>query len=47
MAFCSSCGKEIPDGATVCPACGVSVGAAPVPAIEEWDHTAEFDAKDI
>ncbi len=47
MAFCSSCGKEIPDGATVCPACGVTVGAVPANTIEDWDHTAEFDAQDI
>ena len=47
MAFCSNCGKEIPDGATVCPSCGTSLGAAPAKVIEEWDHTSEFDAQDI
>ena len=47
MAFCSNCGKEIPDGATVCPSCGASLGAAPVKTIESWDHTAEFEAQDI
>ena len=47
MAFCSNCGKEIPDGATVCPSCGASLGAAPVAVIEDWDHTAEFKAQDI
>lgn len=26
MAFCAKCGKEIPEGATFCPACGASVG---------------------
>ncbi len=46
MAFCSNCGKEVPDGATVCPACGTAIGSA-VATIESWDHTAEFDAKDI
>ena len=46
MAFCSNCGKEVPDGATVCPACGAAIGSA-VATIESWDHTAEFDAKDI
>ena len=49
MAFCSNCGKEIPEGATTCPSCGAILGggvpAAPV--IEAWDHTADFDAKDI
>ena len=48
MAFCSNCGKEIPEGAAACPACGASVAAtAVVPVINEWDHTDEFDAKDI
>ena len=47
MAFCSNCGKEIPDGASVCPSCGASLNAAPAPVIENWDHTAEFDAQDI
>ena len=47
MAFCSNCGKEIPEGATVCPECGANLGGAPVKVIEEWDHTADFDAKDI
>lgn len=46
MAFCSNCGKELPEGATVCPGCGASIkGAAVDPSI--WDHTEEFDAKDI
>ncbi len=47
MAFCSNCGKEIPDGANVCPSCGASVGTAPVAVVDPWDHTSEFDAKDI
>ena len=47
MAFCSNCGKEIPDGANVCPSCGTAVGAAPVAVVDPWDHTSEFDAKDI
>lgn len=25
MAFCAKCGKELPEGATFCPACGTSV----------------------
>ena len=27
MAFCSKCGKELPEGATFCPACGTPVQA--------------------
>jgi len=27
MAFCSSCGQEIPAGATVCPQCSVAAGS--------------------
>ncbi len=46
MAFCSNCGKEIPDGASVCPACGASIGGVAVKEAQ-WDHTAEFDAQDI
>jgi uncharacterized membrane protein len=33
MAFCSSCGGQVPAGAAVCPACGHSAAAAPVPAV--------------
>lgn len=28
MAFCAKCGKEVPEGATFCPACGAPVGGA-------------------
>ena len=27
--FCTSCGKNIPDGSVFCPECGASLGAAP------------------
>ncbi|MCR5302593.1 MAG: zinc ribbon domain-containing protein [Lachnospiraceae bacterium] len=48
MAFCSNCGKEIPDGANACPACGAPVtGGVPAVTVDEWDHTEEFDAQDI
>ena len=48
MAFCSKCGSEIPEGTAFCPKCGTPVGgAAPVAVVPEWDHTAEFDPKDI
>ena len=47
MAFCSNCGKEIPDGASVCPACGASLtGVAPA-VVEDFDHTSDYDAQDI
>ncbi|MGO9085484.1 MAG: zinc-ribbon domain-containing protein [Terriglobales bacterium] len=32
MAFCSSCGTQIPDGATTCAACAGRAAAAPAPA---------------
>lgn len=48
MAFCSNCGKEIPDGASVCPSCGASLASTPaVKSVEEFDHTADYDAADI
>ena len=31
MKFCSKCGKEIEDNATVCPYCGVPAPEAPAP----------------
>ena len=48
MAFCSNCGKEVPDGASVCSSCGANLAAAPaVKSAEEFDHTADYDAADI
>ena len=47
MAFCSNCGKELPEGANVCPGCGTAVGGAPAVVEADWDHTEEFDAQDI
>ena len=47
MAFCSQCGAEIPDGATSCPNCNATVAQPKAVVANEWDHTAEFDAKDI
>ena len=47
MAFCSNCGKELPEGATVCPGCGAAIGAAAPESAVNWDHTDEFDAQDI
>lgn len=42
MAFCSNCGAELPEGAASCPGCGAVLKAA-----NAFDHTADFDAKDI
>lgn len=48
MAFCSNCGKEIPDGAAACPSCGAVVGqTTAIAVVDPFDHTSEFDAKDI
>ena len=48
MAFCSNCGKEVPEGASVCPSCGATLSAAPaVKSVEQFDHTADYDAADI
>ncbi|MBO4265947.1 MAG: zinc-ribbon domain-containing protein [Lachnospiraceae bacterium] len=48
MAFCSNCGKEVPEGASVCSSCGATLGAAPaVKSVEQFDHTSDYDAADI
>ena len=49
MAYCSQCGAEITTDANVCPSCGATIGAptAITPVVNDWDHTSEFDAKDI
>ena len=49
MAFCSSCGAELPEGATVCASCGASTtaGSAAAPIVNEYDHTADFTPEDI
>ncbi len=49
--FCPKCGKEIADGSVFCPECGTNLqngtAAAAPKATVNYDHTAEFDAKDI
>lgn len=48
--FCPKCGKEIADGSVFCPECGTNLQnntAAAPKATVNYDHTAEFDAKDI
>ena len=54
MTICSKCNAPVEDGAIFCAACGnkvqpdaAPVYAAPVPMYDPYDHTAEFDAKDI
>ena len=48
MAFCSQCGAELTAGSNTCPSCGAVIGAPVVtPEVNVYDHTAEFDAKDI
>ena len=37
MAFCKSCGAEIPDNSTFCPKCGAPVGSAPVTPVQDDD----------
>ena len=51
MKFCPQCGTQLDDAAVVCPNCGANFAApqagAVYQAIPDYDHTAEFDAKDI
>ncbi|MGN0579088.1 MAG: zinc-ribbon domain-containing protein [Ruminiclostridium sp.] len=52
MAFCTKCGTQMPDNSFACPNCGAPTGAAAAPvmqpvAVDPYDHTAEFTAKDI
>ena len=48
MAFCSNCGSEVPAGASTCPGCGSAVVSnVAVEKVNEFDHTAEFEASDI
>ena len=48
MKNCVNCNAPIEDDAVFCPACGAAQTAAqPAPAADPYDHTAEFDAKDI
>lgn len=57
MKFCPNCGTQLSDDATFCPNCGYSSAnqpagnapyyGAPMPVYDPYDHTAEFDAKDV
>lgn len=45
MAFCGNCGKQLPDGATICPSCGAPVqGAAPQPQVAPEPQPAQESA---
>ena len=52
MAFCSNCGKPLPENAPFCEHCGAPAGQSiPVPYMQPYvdpaDHTSEFDPTDI
>lgn len=53
MKTCPNCGAQLEDTVAFCPDCGNSfTGAAPAsalaaPVFDPYDHTAEFEAKDI
>ena len=50
MKTCPNCGAQLEDTTAFCPDCGNSFnGSAPAaaPIFDPYDHTAEFDAKDI
>ena len=46
MKFCPNCGTQLDEGMTACPGCGVAF-VTEKPAVDPYDHTAEFDAADI
>lgn len=50
MKFCPKCGTQVEDNANFCPSCSTNLNQA-VPAVspyvDPYDHTAEFDAKDV
>lgn len=50
--FCKNCGAQLPDGSAFCTNCGTPLGENTqttnvAPAQDPYDHTSEFDAKDI
>lgn len=48
MAYCSQCGAEISADAKQCPNCNAVIGvSAAAIVVNQFDHTAEFDATDI
>lgn len=51
MKICPKCGVQLDDNAKFCTACGALIEETPAPTAtqpkDEFDHTAEFDPKDI
>lgn len=52
MKTCPNCHAQLDDSSIFCTSCGTQFGAVPpqqafVPAYDPYDHTAEFDPKDI
>ena len=56
MKFCPNCNTQLDDNAVFCPACGTKLAeqaqyqqnqAYAAPYVDPFDHTAEFDPKDI
>ena len=53
MKNCPNCNAVLDDNAVFCTSCGAQLGApqqssyAPVPTYDPFDHTAEYDPKDI
>lgn len=50
MKTCPKCGAQMEDQAMFCANCGANYSnpyATAAPVVPEWDHTAEFDPKDV
>ena len=47
MKFCSKCGTQLEDNVTFCSNCGFQFDSSVSVSNDPFDHTAEFDAKDI
>lgn len=47
MKYCTKCGTQCEDNVAVCPSCGNKFEVAAAKPVDNKDHTAEFDAKDI
>ncbi|MCR5664951.1 MAG: zinc-ribbon domain-containing protein [Oscillospiraceae bacterium] len=47
MKFCPKCGAALEDAATFCSSCGFAFTSVAAPAGDPYDHTAEFDPKDV
>ncbi len=50
MKFCPKCGTQVDDNANFCPSCSTNLNTgvpAVSPYVDPYDHTAEFDTKDV